>query len=430
MMTTPTTIAGKPLSRFYKLPFEKGSRVLKLAVLEAHSTFNKRRNANLLARQSLSFTQGLLALSVKLEHEEPARVYIWVAYNHLLVSCSVDTDATYLGRYAYHTLRAMMWDGYCDFQEYYWPECFNVDAEQSKYVDVVKKPNGLKIRLKKKFTGLFRPDDEFVDVRERVAVPRANPVNEGLIANMAPPGIGYCFANTDLLKFHTNHFPFLVPYRFAANADGKTVKSYQRFVFDEQDVEGLCLSPKQLALNRICFAMQKIAAVHFCGYGATTETVAEIKKLNDANQQQVFMLWNRALPLLVQEPFKHYLYSYGLRNIVGRPIKRNMEPAAFSLAVPVLSFLLTDKGDYLELQLRLKVKGKVLHLTSNRAALFLVCDRFKPNYWYLLEAEMDCRLVWFFSRVNFRVQVPKAYYNAYFERYVLAIKRCYALEYR
>jgi hypothetical protein len=435
MMTKPITIAGKPLSRFYKLPFEKGSRVLKLEVLDAiaiglHNTFKVRKNPNLVERKSLSFNRDLLTISVKLEKEEPARVYIWVTYDHLLVSCSVDTDETYLGRYAYHTLRAMMWEGCCDFQEYYWPECFEADAERSKFVDVIKKPGGLKIKPKKKFIGLFRPGDDFPDVRERVPVPRATIGIEQPVADLAPMGIGYCLANTDLQHFHSNHYAFLIPYRFAATAYLKTVKSYKGFVFNAQDVEDINLSPQQQELNNICFAMKKIASIRFNPYGAPPETVAEIKRVNTANQHEIFCLWNRALPLLMQQSFTHYLYTYGMRNVAGKPIRKDMELAFFSLDVPVLSFLLRDRGDYYELQLRLKVKGKLLNVGSDRLALFLVCDRFKPYLWYLLEAEMDYRLVWFFSRVNFRVQVPKGYYKGFFEGYVEGVGKWYEVKRR
>lgn len=429
MMTKPITIAGKPLSQFYKLPFEKGSRVLRLAVLDQiairlHSTFKVRKSPNLVERKLLSFKQGLLTVSVKLENEAPERVYIKVEYDHLLVSCSVDTDETYLGRYAYHTLRAMLWTGCLDFNKYYWPECFGVKTERSKYVDIIKKPNGPEIRLKKKFIGLFRPGDYFPDVKERVLVPRLTGAKHA-VADLAPMGVGYCFANTDLQNFHSNHYPFLIPYVYAATSYLKTVKSYKRFVFNAQDVEGINVSPQQQELNSICFAMKQLAAIRF---STLPEAVPEINRINEANQLEIFKLWNMALPLLVQQPFTHYLYTYGMRNVAGKPVRRDMKLAFFSLDIPVLSFVLRDKGDFFELQLRLKVKGKLLKLSSDSFGLFLVCDCVKTYLWYLLGAEMDYRLVWFFSKVNFRVQVPKGYYKAHFERYVKGIERCYVVK--
>ncbi|MBT2560606.1 hypothetical protein J7E50_07145 [Pedobacter sp. ISL-68] len=433
MMTKPVTIAGKPLSRFYQLPFEKESRVLRLAVLDQiaiglHSTFSVGKKPEQLAIASLSFDQGLLTVHVKLEGEEAIRVYIGVAYDCLLVSCNVDTDETYLGRYAYLTLRAMMRSGYCDFQEYYWPACFALDRERSKYVDVVKKTGGFSITLKKKFSGLFRPGDYFPDVTERTVVPRERLLDKHAVARLAPVSIGYCFANTDLLNFHTNHYPFLIPYVFLATAYLKTVKSFKRFVLNPQDVDGISLSPQQEELNSICLAMKELAAIRFNANGHLPEKVAETNKLNDANQLVLLKLWNKALPLLMQQRFTHYLYTYGMRNVAGKPVMRDMKLIEFSMEVPVLSFVLRDEGDYYELELKLKVKGKLLKLSSDSVALFLVCDRVKTYLWYLLEAEMDYKLVWFFSRVNFRVQVPKGYYKEFFEGFVEGMEKWYVVK--
>jgi len=427
MKAKSITIAGKPLSRFYKLPFEKGSRVLRLTVLESHCTFSLGKKPESLAITSLSFDQGLLTVHVKLGKEE-AKVYIAVEYDCLLVSCSVDTDESYLGHYAYLTLRAMMRNGYCDFQEYYWPACFALGNKRSSYVDVVKKPGGLTITLKKKFGGLFRPGDDFPDVTERAVVPRERLLNKQVMARLAPVSIGYCFANTDLLNFHSNHYPFLIPYVFAATAYLKTVKSFKRFVLNLHDVDGISLSPQQEELNSICFAMKEIAAIRFNANVHLPEKVAETNTLNEANQLEVFKLWNKALPLLMQQRFTHYFYTYGLRNVTGKPVMRDMKLVEFAMEVPVLSFVLKDEGDYYELQLKIKVKGKLLHLSTDQPGLFLVCDRVKPYLWYLLEAEMDYKLVWFFSRINFRVQVPKGYYKDFFEGFVEGVERWYEVK--
>ncbi|MCX2496151.1 hypothetical protein OQX63_21830 [Pedobacter sp. PF22-3] len=423
MKTKPITIAGKPLSRFYKLPFEKGSKVLRLATLESHSTFSVGKKPEPLVIQSLSFEQGLVTVQVKLGGEE-IRVYLAVEYDHLLVSCSVDTDESYLGRYAYLTLRAMMRNGYCDFQEYYWPACFALGNKRSSYVDVVKKPGGFTITLKKKFSGLVRPGDDLPDVTERVVVPRERLSGKHDVARLAPVSIGYCFANTDLQHFNSNHYPFLIPYVFAATAYLKTVKSFKRFVFNENDVDGISLSPQQEELNSICFAMKPLAPIRFSANGHLPETNA----INDANQLALFKLWHKALPLLMQQRFTHYFYSYGLRNVTGKPVMRDMKLVDFTMEVPVLSFVLKDEGDYYELELKLKVKGKNLHFNTDKPGLFLVCDRVKPYLWYLLEAEMDYKLVWFFSRVNFRVQVPKGYYREFFEGFVEGVERWYEVK--
>jgi hypothetical protein len=195
-------------------------------------------------------------------------------------------------------------------------------------------------------------------------------------------------------------------------------------VLNPHDVDGISLSPQQEELNSICFAMKQLAAIRFSANGHLPETNA----INDANQLVLFKLWNKALPLLMQQRFTHYCYSYGLCNVTGKPVMRDMKLVDFTMEVPVLSFVLKDEGDYYELQLKLKVKGKPLHFNTDKPGLFLICDKGRPYLWYLLEAEMDYKLVWFFSRVNFRVQVPKEYYREFFEGCVEGIERWYEVK--
>ena len=132
--------------------------------------------------------------------------------------------------------------------------------------------------------------------------------------------------------------------------------------------------------------------------------------------------------MLSREPFTHYLFTYGLRNIQKRPMKKDMQVARFSNEVPSLNFLLTDKGDYYELGLRFKVGRKVLLFCEDRIAMFFICSSSNPTIWYLLESETDSRVVLFFSRKNFKIQIPKGYYKEHFEPYVDEIKKHYELE--
>ncbi|MBT2561353.1 hypothetical protein J7E50_10965 [Pedobacter sp. ISL-68] len=427
-MADITMVAGKPISQFYKLPFEKNSRILRLNVLESHTEMRAgNRPFYRVERKPVSFKKGVLTIRVKLENEHPVKVYLKVEYDHLLVSCSVDTDECYLGRYAYRTLRAMLWNEFHDFEKYYWPECFNEITGRSKYLDVICDRYGIDIKLKKIFNGFFRPNDYFLPMTERKVLKREVGKKEPIILNNEN-AVGYCLANTDPVRFHSNHYPFLLPYTFSANADNKTVKSYKGFIFEDSDTEGFDFTPNQADLNKICYEMKNIARIQFTEYADNEELSDEINDLNLNNRDKIFELFNKALPMLSREPFSHYLFTYGMRNIQKRPMKKDMQVATFSMEVPTLSFLLTDKGDHYELKLRFRVNGKVLLFCEDRIAMFFICSASKPNVWYFLESETDSRVVLFFSRKNFRIQVPKGYYKEHFEHYVNEIKEYYELE--
>lgn len=427
-MTDQIIIAGKPISQFYKLPFDKNTRILRLNVLESHTEIRAgNRQYYLVDRETLSFKKGVLTIRVTLENEQPVKVYLKVEYDHLLVSCSVDTDESYLGRYAYRALRAMLWNEFHDFKEYYWPECFNEVTGRSKYIDVIRDRYGVDVKLKRTFKGFFRPNDYFLKITERKVLKRElvqkeiTPLNNQNV-------IGYCLANTDPVKFQSNHYPFLIPYNFTTNADNKTVKSFKSFIFEDIDTEEFNLTSNQTNLNKICYEMKKIARIQFGEYSDSKERGYEIDSMNRVNKREIFELFNRALPMLSLETFTHYLFTYGMRNIHARPRKKDMQVAIFSTDIPSLSFLLTDRGDYYELKLRFRVNGKVLLICEGSIAMFFICSSSKPNVWYFLESEMDSRVVLFFSRTNFKIQVPKGYYKEHFESYVDEIKKHYELE--
>jgi hypothetical protein len=286
---------------------------------------------------------------------------------------------------------------------------------------------GVDIRLKKIFKGFFRPNDYFLHIPERKVLKRAR-VQKESAASDHENVIGYCLANTDPVKFHSNHYPFLIPYTFSPNADNRTVKSFKSFTFGNNDTEGFDLTPNQTDLNKICYEMKNIARIQFREYGDSKERSDEIDDLNLNNRDKIFELFNEALPMLSREKFTHYLFTYGMRNIQRRPMKKDMQVATFSMDIPALSFLLTDKGNYYELKLRFRVKGRVFLFCEDRTAMFFICSSSNPNVWYLLESETDSRVVLFFSRKNFRIQVPKGYYKEHFEPYVNEIKKHYELE--
>ncbi|RYY65665.1 MAG: hypothetical protein EOO13_16855 [Chitinophagaceae bacterium] len=420
------------MSRFYRLPFKQGGRVLTQETLEAHNDFKAADNTYYLwGKDIISFKRGLVTMKAaqvdeKMNVEQTAKIYFKVEYDYLLISCELDTNSTYLSWDVYRTLRAMMRRGEFDFTAYYWPACFDEATGRSKFVRVFNDRQGFDIKLKNGFKGLFRPDDPFPSIDERNKVlERASvkPTTQTVVE--LGNGIGYCLAYTSIRFYESQHYPFLIPYLFTANADLKTVKSFEHFVFNETDIDNLELSPEQKELNESCYAMKNIAHLQRWTGIYTTEKAKDVEEKNLANKHEIHQLWNKAWPLLVAQGFTHYWFTYGIRNVQKRPKKQSMKLATFSVEVPRLSFLLTDKGDYYELFLRFKIKGKLFCFDDDGQALPMVYSQNQSQVWYLLEAAIDGDLVNFFSEFNFKIQVPKAYYGAHFEKHVMALEKFY-----
>lgn len=424
-MTEQNLIGGKPISRFYRLPFKEGSRVLTQGTLEAHSKFRISKSPYWdTSTKAVSFKNYMMTMCLKLEQEPLVQIYFKVEHDYLLISCSVDTDDTYLSWYAYRALRVMMWNGECDFQRYYWPACFDEATGRVRFLKIFNDRSGFDIGLKNGFKGLFRPGDVFPQLNERKVLARAPVAHTKVTITLLGLRIGYCLAYTSLRSYQSNHYPFLIPYICTINADLKTVKSFERFVFNEGDTDGLALSHGQEELNEICFKMKSIALLGSRSYADKQEEEKGIKDTNAEKKEEIHQLWNTVWPLLVAQDFTHCWFTYGMRNVQKRPMKKLMGRATFASGVPSLSFLLTDKGHYYELFLRFKIKGKLFHFGEYGEALPMVYSQ-GQTLWYLLEAAMDGDLVSFFSQFKYKIQVPKAYYAAHFEKHVMALQEFY-----
>lgn len=148
-----------PNHRFYKFPFENGNFKLTRVTLDSHSEFRKPNRTYLsVDAKMISFKDDILIFSVRIAGDEEEFVFLKITQTHLLVTCSVDTDETYLSRYAYFLL-----DNYIsyyhekDFSEYYWPDFFDANTGKSKYLIIEKKGKSLSIKLKGKYWYFYKP---------------------------------------------------------------------------------------------------------------------------------------------------------------------------------------------------------------------------------------------------------------------------------
>lgn len=123
-MQVQTMISRNTLSKkggiFFRLPFQHGNFKLSIDTLNKFSDFRRPKHPYLLIQtRKISFVNELLTVGVIIGEEAEEMVYIKVKPLELLVSCSIDTDENYLGRYAYFALCHLMGpSGEYDFDGY------------------------------------------------------------------------------------------------------------------------------------------------------------------------------------------------------------------------------------------------------------------------------------------------------------------------
>lgn len=429
-MQAQTMISRNTLSKkggiFFKLPFQNGNFKLGIDTLNKFSDFRRPKHPYLLIQtRKISFVNELLTVGVIVGEEAEEMVYIKVKPLELLVSCSIDTDENYLGRYAYFALCHLMEpSGEYDFDGYYWPDFFD-DKMQNKFLTTLKSKGDLKVILKTRYRGLCKPVKYLPVIKQGKIVIRDNTeiIPETLTTD--DKLIGYCFLDTWSSKWHTDHVPFLISYTGVPSNDKMSVKWFNRYILKPQDLPVRELTTEQQKLKDICFLMKELAPIQCPKHKDSESRRLEIKKLNETNFSRVFTLWHEAFPLLQSRQYTHYHFTYGMRNIKGKPVKSGMSPCIFSNEQPELCFSWKEKSDYYKLELRFRIGNKLYELPYYFSSSFFVASCMNPRKIHLLSSFMDCEVLSLFGQTNYRMLFLKVHYEAYFSCFVDQLRDTY-----
>ena len=413
----------------YLLPFEQGTWKLTLANLDRHTAHRRPRiNYWYVDYRIISYENEILTVSVIVEPDgEEEKVYFKVSPKHLKVSCSVDTTSDYLSYHAYCCLERMMSYHKCiDFEVYYWPDFFNQDIGRSKYLKICHSKGNLHISTKVRYKGFYRPGKQlpevaanFTPLREPICVTQEQVPKENHIV------LGFCLADLNNERYRTNHYPFLIPYIAILNKGKTEVKNFITYVFNDTQLADIDLSDEQQHLVEICFAMKKIALVANWEYGDDDQMFAEKRQQNENNFNQLFELWQEALPLLSSRLYTHYKYTFGMRHVKGKPRKSDMALCSFSIETPEICFLWKDLGDYYKLELRLLFEGKIQKVPYYFNSTFFVMLTYKPKKYALLNAVKDCELLSYFQQSQYQVLVLKKHFEGDFKGFVEQLRAAY-----
>ncbi len=413
---------------FFHLPFTPNTRILTENTLNRYSEIRKpKRGYFPIKIRKISFSNELLVIGVILDKEPEELVYIKVTSSELLISCSVDTHENYLSRYAYFSLAQLMYyDTEYDFEEYYWPEFFDQETGESKYLMIHKSNDNLHVSSKVRYKGFYKPKKQLPVISQnpvplRKVVPRIQeqpPKETHLI-------LGFCLADSNNELYRTNHYPFLVPYTGILNKAKTDLRSFTTYVLNEIHLPEIDLTDEQQKLVEICFDMRKIALVASPAYKDDASKLAEKREQNQYNFNKLFELWQKALPLLSGRLYTHYNYTYGMRNVKGKPRRSSMIPCSFSNETPEICFLWKDMGDYYKLELRLRVATKIHQLQYGYNTAFFAMLFYNPRRYALLNSVIDSELLVFFQKSHFQLLVLKKHYDGDFKDFVDRLRMGY-----
>lgn len=394
---------SKPAHSFFRLPLEKGTRILRLSSLNAHSAFRRLQKPYLpVTIRMMSFRREVLTIGVRIADECEERVLIRVRETELWINCTVDTDEHYLSRYAYFALHELLYlrKSY-DFDKYYWPGFFDPKTGKSKYLNIINDRKGLDVYLKPKYPAFYKPGYPLPPVRMGSDTPGARKVVKRVKTMITDPNhsIGYILADTNMRSLHSPHYPFLIPFYGVCTPDLAKIKSFSAFITEGQQLPFLPFDESKLMLNEACYRMKELAPL-------------EEGRHSDPGKlgEELFNLWQQQICTLAVQDHSYYYYTFGLKNVKGKPRSKWLKSCRFSIAVPELIIECLDKGDYFELVLKFKVKGRTFIPHQLNTTLF-ISSRQDPMTFYLLGSYNDCQLLEYFSKLGFKMGVLKADYG-------------------
>jgi hypothetical protein len=410
----------------FKLPFEKGSFNLTEVTLNSNSAFRKPTYFYPIQLRKIGFHHEVLSLGVKLEGEAEQRVYLKVKKDELWVSCSFDTDQTYLSRYAYFGLLKLMdFNGSVNFKKFYWPDFFDPETGKTKYLQILNDRMGMDVNLKPKFPTFYKPGASLLQIQPEIEVPRIN-TRELIRLDELPltdDVLGYCIANRQMNSFHSNHYPFLLPFHGILSKDREKIKSFTSFVVKGSEIYSSALTRKQEQLNEICFNMWDLAPIsNESFHGRFQFNEEEIER-----GKQLFELWHEAMALILSQKHLYVCRSYGMKNLLGKPNRNWMKACDIRREIPQLLIKKRNKGDYFLFELQFKVKGK-LHIPEYPNIAFFINPKVDWLKIYLLGSYNDYLLTSFFAKSNFKLAVLKCHYKGEFENFVEGLAERYEIK--
>jgi len=227
--------------------------------------------------------------------------------------------------------------------------------------------------------------------------------------------LGYCLVCTCIRAAY--YLPVLIPYLGVTDKPGNKIAQFKEFITDKRSPAKVDYTDSQLFLNDICFELLAVAN--------------SMSSLNEDEHEQGRVLKNRQLELwhkaldggIASQDFVHSCFAFGFKLLKGKPVKSLLKKCCLAASLPVLSFILKDKGDHFTLHAVITNGNQEIHLNFNKAPLFVASEN-DAIYYSLATVQDDDLLNWLIGYDNC-LTVLKAHFTQFHEQFLKKLSGCY-----
>lgn len=347
----------------------------------------------------IGYTAHQLVIGVQSQGQKERKVTFNISPDALQVSCHCKSPEGTLCAHGYHALHELCWNS----------KKFFTIFEPGNLVSIALENKNI-FHINYSSPGEFIvPDKSLGHLYDFKKIESTGLEQLSALASAAVP-----VRNTELVwllvysnRPWQNYLPILVPVRGTSDKAGKNIKGFGKG-FANINNENLLSTPDQQQLYNL-------SEVMYVPLPKRHKFEPEDLLTGKMHIAENFNQWERALPMLSQQPFVYKLRlahpKYFMRSTPGR---KYLERITLSTERPQLQFFLKDKGNYYQLSLLYLVRGVPIK-EPLEDALFFVCE---DTQYYLLASLRDAAMVQWMSGFENLISVLKRGFPA-FEKEIL-----------
>ncbi|GAA0526700.1 hypothetical protein [Chitinophaga japonensis] len=328
----------------------------------------------------------------------------------LHISCTCGQQVETLCLHTYKALERIMGYHSTDYFKEYRPNgLMEIAANHSMYFDRKVTDQGIDVKPKPNLGSVYQLADKMEGI----------PFGEVLKLPPAPPeqkardtAITYILVS----HFRNRYLTFLLPCLGVLNKSQDNIKAFHHFISGTEKEYDPFLTEDQRTLNKLCYEMWQQVEMQ-------SGSLLESEPGQERSPAGIFGLWEKAMPLLLQQEF---IYSYGLynkRELKGKPQRARIERITLVKDRPHLHFQLLDKGPLYQLQMKVAIRDRNIYKYNTETTFFVEEDK----KFYLLASLRDGGIAEWMRRAGCHITVFKEHFWDFEQECLDQLRECYAV---
>lgn len=334
--------------------------------------------------------------------------------SYLLVCCGCGNNSDSICRHAYAGIYTILWH----LGEYYFERlrpCAAIDLafKHTNCFDKKESVAGIDAAPRPELNYVFGMSEaETAPIAAALSF-KSSPANS--VAAESGEGLCYIIA----ISYRCKKLPALLPCLGKLNNNRTDIKFFNGFLSGIDGKSGNELTNEQKELNSYSFELWKMVE-DLPGHLLQTE----VKEDEKQNFETAFSHWMKLLPLLLKQPYIYAYFLFGVRELKKRPKKTRIQKIKLSALVPVLKFVLLDKGAYYQLHMQVWIQGKEIKSCSTAITFFI---QVKENF-YVFSSLRDAAIAECIRESGGCITVFKEHFAAFEQEILQPLQQKYPVE--